>query len=578
MWVIVWNGTLVELRQALPSDPKRRKAAVCVFHPEMGVSLLTAACEWGRLDMATALVREHGHPVDLASPKQGNTALLQMCHRGLTDAALFLIRLLGANPHAVNKEGSTALHYACQEGHTGLARILVRDFRLDANAVAHDDGRTPLHQASMRGQTGTALSLIGDMGARVDAASKIGATPLMQAAAGGHTGTALALINLGGARIDAASSDGWTPLHWASAYGHPVTVTALLAEGARLDAMSVKGNQPQQLICRHPTADPASKPLVLAAFARHLRLEGLGREVLRLAATWDHDSLSHAIHALMKAAAEPWACSEEVAQAALKENWTCPRHPLDMFREPATGRTALAVAAATGIFRNAELLIRAAASPLELDYDGKTPSQLALLNGSDRMAVWFESMPIVYWAGHSKLRYRPAATAFLMCCRFSRMRAPVQPESIRIEDAEPGKFIPGVTYMHPDDWCIPQRDAYRILDFMGPELAGSVWPGPPRGWSGAMPGQSPRPVRRVPGSQQLVKPAHAVGPAQSTPSAADCAPAVSPVACSGCGKTGGKLMACTRCRQAVYCSRQCQLKHYPVHKAGCRASPWACTI
>ena len=106
----------------------------------------------------------------------------------------------------------------------------------------------------------------------------------MSAAMLGHTGTALALINIGGARIDAADKNGWTPLHVASICGHPVTVSALLAEGARMDAKAANGMMPQQMSCLSSTADPAAKPLVLAAFVRHLRLERLGREVLRLAA------------------------------------------------------------------------------------------------------------------------------------------------------------------------------------------------------------------------------------------------------------------------------------------------------
>ena len=48
------------------------------------------------------------------------------------------------------------------------------------------------------------------------------------------------------------------------------------------------------------------------------------------------------------------------------------------------------------------------------------------------MGVWFEAMPVVYWAGHSQLRYRPAAATVVLCCRFSRVRAPGA--------------------MHPDDW------------------------------------------------------------------------------------------------------------------------------
>ena len=137
---IVANGTLEELRRALPSDKKKRKAAVCELDEERGASLLYEACCWERWDMAAALVQEHGHPVDLPipPPADGETALLHMCAHGRTEAALFLIRTLGANPHAVSKSGYTALHYACQAGHTELARILVRDFRLNANAV--DEG------------------------------------------------------------------------------------------------------------------------------------------------------------------------------------------------------------------------------------------------------------------------------------------------------------------------------------------------------------------------------------------------------------------------------------------------------
>ena len=159
------------------------------------------------------------------------------------------------------------------------------------------------------------------------------------------------------------------------------------------------------------------------------------------------------------------------------------------------------------------------------------------------MGVWFEAMPVVYWAGHSQLRYRVAAGAVVLCCRFSRVRAP--------------------GLMHPDDWCIPRRDVYRILHLLGPELAGSVWPGPPRGWRGALPGRSARPVRRVP--VRLAMEGGAAAPAAA-------AAAGAAAGCAQCGTRAGKLMACTRCRAASYCSARCQKLHYPAHKAGCRAA------
>ena len=98
---IVGDGTPEQLRQALPSDKKKRKAAVCALDEGRGLSLLFDACWIGRWDMAAALVQEHGHPVDLPLPN-GSTALHQMCYHGRTEAALFLIRTLGANPHAVD--------------------------------------------------------------------------------------------------------------------------------------------------------------------------------------------------------------------------------------------------------------------------------------------------------------------------------------------------------------------------------------------------------------------------------------------------------------------------------------------
>lgn len=41
-------------------------------------------------------------------------------------------------------------------------------------------------------------------------------------------------------------------------------------------------------------------------------------------------------------------------------------------------------------------------------------------------------------------------------------------------------------------------------------------------------------------------------------------------ACLVCGRTGVKLQRCARCRDAWYCSVECQKQHWPQHKAVCR--------
>ncbi len=151
-----------------------------------------------------------------------------------------------------------------------------------------------------------------------------------------------------------------------------------------------------------------------------------------------------------------------------------------------------------------------------------------------------------------------------------------------------------------------------------------MWPGPPRGYHGPLPGLSPRPVRRVPlrlvaEGRAAAAPAAAGAPtppaipagmvagmsvrelraalsARGVPLAglleksdlmralllamtpvppppAAAAPAAAAAAgCAQCGTMAGKLMACTRCRAASYCSGRCQKLHYPAHKAGCRAA------
>ena len=118
------------------------------------------------------------------------------------------------------------------------------------------------------------------------------------------------------------------------------------------------------------------------------------------------------------------------------------------------------------------------------------------------------------------------------------------------------------------DWCIPQHDAYRIMDFVGPDLAG-LWPGPPAGWRGVMPGRSPVVLRRVP---PMVGAGVGAGGAAVVSGGVAAAPAVVVAGCAQCGTSAVKLMQCTRCRAASYCSSKCQKLHYPAHKAGCRAA------
>ena len=93
------------------------------------------------------------------------------------------------------------------------------------------------------------------------------------------------------------------------------------------------------------------------------------------------------------------------------------------------------------------------------------------------------------------------------------------------------------------------------MTFLGPELAG-LWPGPPKGYRGYVPGPSwRRPVVVV---RAIVGAAGGVATAAAA-------------VCAHCGVASAKLLRCGRCKMAQYCGSKCQAKHYPAHKVACRA-------
>ena len=49
------------------------------------------------------------------------------------------------------------------------------------------------------------------------------------------------------------------------------------------------------------------------------------------------------------------------------------------------------------------------------------------------------------------------------------------------------------------------------------------------------------------------------------------APHASPQACAGCKQTFLHVLKCSGCRQACYCSEQCQAVAWPIHKLKCAA-------
>jgi hypothetical protein len=48
--------------------------------------------------------------------------------------------------------------------------------------------------------------------------------------------------------------------------------------------------------------------------------------------------------------------------------------------------------------------------------------------------------------------------------------------------------------------------------------------------------------------------------------------------CGGCGATSAKLLKCRTCKTVRYCSKECQLKHWPRHRVGCAEAEEAAAV
>ena len=137
---------------------------------------------------------QHGAAVD-ASNSAGQTALIEVASRGLTEAVEILLNA-GANVEAKTKiGGKTALLLAADEGHADVVQMLL------------------------------------NRKANVNTRNSDGETPLMLAAAGGHLEVVRSLLARG---ADVAAQDRFanTALHNAEKYGGPAVTQLLRSAGA----------------------------------------------------------------------------------------------------------------------------------------------------------------------------------------------------------------------------------------------------------------------------------------------------------------------------------------------------------
>ena len=142
----------------------------------------------------------------------------------------------GVSPNAVDINGNPMLLLAIKDNSEKVIDLLLSDKKIDVD-LSNKSGETPLMMASIQGNLALVQTLVLKNKAMVD---HIGWTPLHYACAKGHFDVAQFLV-ANGAKVDALSVGNTTPLMMAVQSGNEQLVKLLLDKGADLQIRNNNG-------------------------------------------------------------------------------------------------------------------------------------------------------------------------------------------------------------------------------------------------------------------------------------------------------------------------------------------------
>jgi ankyrin repeat protein len=167
----------------------------------------------------------------------GNSRLLRSLLEHYQDSSVF-------KPELRDVMSLTALDRACQLGRLHMVQTLVHAFPDSVHDSRSFDGRTPLHFANESVQPSVMVSCLVELGADVNAASRLGRTIWHESILRGYSTEHIQYLIAYGANLHARDINGWTPLHYAAYMGHADIVEQLLLYGANPGATDSQGRTP----------------------------------------------------------------------------------------------------------------------------------------------------------------------------------------------------------------------------------------------------------------------------------------------------------------------------------------------
>ena len=163
--------------------------------------------------------------------ERGYSCLHWLVNTG-NDRPLPNVLKLGADPTLRDDHSLTALDHACKLGRIHMVQTLVQARPSLLYTVRESDGRGPLHFANESNQASETVMLLLELGADVNARSRLGRTILHECILRGSNDEHVAYLLAYGADIHARDVNGWTPLHYAAYLGQVKMVEDLLYYGA----------------------------------------------------------------------------------------------------------------------------------------------------------------------------------------------------------------------------------------------------------------------------------------------------------------------------------------------------------
>lgn len=112
-----------------------------------GVPFLSKTIERDEMELLGLLLRDQRLDVNVASKKQGTTALMQACVDVNAEAVRLLLRRKDLNVNAQDNEGRTALFEAAWQGSIDLVRMLLAGGRANPHVLAGQNDWTAVDAA-----------------------------------------------------------------------------------------------------------------------------------------------------------------------------------------------------------------------------------------------------------------------------------------------------------------------------------------------------------------------------------------------------------------------------------------------